>query len=107
MALSDDAKNRLFLAIASREAGDEVTAGVQAGVSAAGQFKYAIAGAIVGTSTSTTTDFGALKAGDYVMQIPATAGNAQFLTVATAGTLPEAGIVGDLYVVLRPFDATA
>tara|TARA_R100000406_G_scaffold81599_1_gene63420 strand:- start:2883 stop:3188 length:306 start_codon:yes stop_codon:yes gene_type:complete len=57
---------------------------------------------IKATATSTTTDFGNLKVGDLVIQIPDSAGNSHYMTVATAGTLPEAAVVDDLYVVLRP-----
>ena len=57
---------------------------------------------IVATAVSTTTDFGALHVGDLVIQIPDAAATMHYMTVATAGTLPEAAIVDDLYVVLRP-----
>jgi hypothetical protein len=55
----------------------------------------------VATSTSTTTDFAALAVGDLVAKIPAVAGNAIFYTVATAGTLPAAAVIGDLYLAFR------
>ena len=56
---------------------------------------------IKATSTSTTTDFGELAVGDYVIQIPDAAATMHYMTVATAGTLPAAAVVDDLYVVLR------
>ena len=56
---------------------------------------------IIATSTSQTTDFGALAVGDYVIHIPATPGNAGFTHVTTAGTLGAAAVVGDLYLVMR------
>lgn len=56
---------------------------------------------IVATNVSTTIDFAALAVGDVVTHIPATAGNANFWVIATAGTLPAAAVVGDLYVVHR------
>lgn len=62
---------------------------------------HGIQAAIVATATSTTTNFGALQVGDIVVHIPATAGNADFTVTATAGTLAEAAVVGDLYVALR------
>lgn len=68
---------------------------------------YTLANAIVATSTSTTVDFGSLQVGDYVAYFPATAGNSRFGTVATAGTLPFAGIVGDLYLVIRKINLDA
>ena len=42
-----------------------------------------------------------LRVGDQVVVVPASAVNSHFVTVATAGTLPEAAVVGSLYVVLR------
>ena len=59
---------------------------------------------IKATSTSTTTDFGDLEVGDYVIQIrPAgSATTIEYLTVVTAGTLPESAVAADLYVVFRP-----
>lgn len=68
---------------------------------------WMIPAAIVATSTSTTTDFAALAVGDKILALPVPAGTpasttgAYFGTVATAGTLPFAAVVGDLYVVLR------
>lgn len=58
---------------------------------------------IVATSTSTTTDFGAIAVGDKVLILPAAAGNSRFVTVAADGTLPVAAVVGSLYVVMRAF----
>ena len=40
-------------------------------------------------NASTTTDFGALEVGDLVIQIPDAAATMHYMTVATAGTLPE------------------
>ena len=60
-----------------------------------------MAAMIIAAHTSTTTDFGALAVGDIVVHIPAVAGNAIFYTVATAGTLPAAAVVGDLYMAWR------
>tara|TARA_R110002051_G_scaffold65300_5_gene118562 strand:- start:571 stop:876 length:306 start_codon:yes stop_codon:yes gene_type:complete len=57
---------------------------------------------IIGTATSTTTDFGALEVGDKVIQIEDAAATSHYMTVATAGTLPEAAVVDDMYIVLRP-----
>jgi ethanolamine utilization protein EutQ (cupin superfamily) len=53
-------------------------------------------------NASTTTDFGALEVGDLVIQIPDAAATMHYMTVATAGTLPETQVVDDLYIVLRP-----
>jgi hypothetical protein len=62
---------------------------------------FFIANVILANSTSTTTNFGSLVVGDRVLILPATAGNAQFVTCATAGTLPQSAVSGSLYVVLR------
>lgn len=70
---------------------------------------HRIAAMIVATSTSQTTDFGALAVGDLVVMIPATAGNADFIgPIATAGTLGQAAVVGNLYMAFRAqnLDAT-
>jgi hypothetical protein len=55
----------------------------------------------VATNVSQTVDFAALAVGDKVVHIPAVAGNADFTTCATAGTLAVAAVVGDLYIALR------
>jgi hypothetical protein len=68
---------------------------------------FSIPAAIIATSTSTTTDFGALAVGDLLVHIPAVAGNADFETVAAAGTKPSAAVVGDLYVALRAVNLDA
>lgn len=57
---------------------------------------------IIATSTSQTTDFGSLKVGDIVVIILPAAGNAQFVSISTAGDLGQAAVVGQLYIVLTP-----
>jgi hypothetical protein len=101
MALNADTKYRTTIALADKTAGADLSTAVEAGQAVAAQTARTIAVAIVATSTSTTTDFHSLKVGDKVVHIGATAGNANFLVVATAGTLPAAAVVGDLYLVLR------
>lgn len=70
-------------------------------------YPLVVAGLIVATATSTTTDFGSLLVGDKILVVPVAAGTpanttgTYFLTCATAGTLPAAAVVGNLYVVLR------
>lgn len=92
--LSLDTSKRIITALAGATSGNEL-------ITAVNNSGWGIPAAIVAAHVSTTTDFAALKAQDLVLHIPATAGNAAFFTVATAGTLPAAAIVGDLYVVLR------
>lgn len=71
------------------------------------QIARTAAACIIATATSTTTDFASLAVGDLLVHIPATAGNAAFETVATAGTKPSAAVVGDLYIALRAKSALA
>lgn len=107
MALSDKLTKRLMHAVTDQALGGELVDAVNKGAAQAAQDAFCIPALIVATSTSTTTDFAALKVGDKVVHIPATAGSADFTTVATAGTLAEAAVVGDLYIVLRAFVADA
>ncbi len=104
MALSNQATKNIMSAVASQEFGNSVVDGVNAGLLAS----HVIANLITATNVSTTIDFvGKLAVGDKVVMIPAVAGNSIFYTVATAGTLPAAAIVGNLYVVIRAKDAAS
>jgi len=107
--LSSNALKRLQHALADQAAGREVADAVNKGSAAAQSATSgsSIAAVIVATSVSTTTDFGALKAGDKLVHIPAVAGNADFESVVTAGTKPSAAVVGDLYIALRAWSAPA
>lgn len=107
MALSSDAAKRLLISVTSKTAGNEIVDALNVALAGGAQDLFAIPALIVATATSTTTDFAALAVGDKVAILPATAGNAQFVTVATAGTLPQAAVVGSLYVVIRAFVAPA
>lgn len=107
MALSSDTIFRACIALAKQDAGNELASAVNQGLAQAAQDLVCIPAAIVAAHTSTTTDFAALQVGDFVVHVGATAGNAQFLTVATAGTLPVAAVIGDLYLVLRAFVSPA
>lgn len=99
--LSDDAVKRLMIGLASADAGNEVATVLQNAKTVSGQSGWSLAAVIVATNVSQTVDFGALAVGDKVVQIPAVAGNSVFTTVAVAGTLPVAAVVGNLYVALR------
>jgi hypothetical protein len=57
---------------------------------------------VVATTADTTTDFGNVNAGDFVVHIPATPGNAEFGIAPSAGTSPFTAVVGDLYITFRP-----
>lgn len=98
MALSTQFVKNIMSAVVSQELGNLVADGVNAGLLAS----HVIANVITATNVSTTIDFvGKLSVGDKVVMIPAVAGNSIFYTVATAGTLPAAAVVGNLYVVIR------
>lgn len=101
MSLSDNASRRLMLAVGDKVSGQEIVDAVNKGQASATQSLLAVVAAIIATSTSTTTDFASLAAGDLVLVLPATAGNGKFGTVVTAGTLPFAAVIGSFYTVLR------
>jgi hypothetical protein len=101
MALSSDAVKRLMIATASADVGNEVATAINKGAAVAAQNLVCLVGAIVATSVSQTVDFGVLKVGDKVVMIPATAGNADFISPSVAGDLGQAAVVGNLYLVLR------
>jgi len=101
--LSPDAINRLMIALSKKEAGQEAANAINLGSTSAIADNFPSPAVIVATSVSTTTNFGALQVGDFVVHIPAVAGNSQFGTVAVAGTLPFAAVVNDLYIVFRLF----
>lgn len=86
------AQKVLRSALANKRVADKVTAALSG---------WSTPAMIVATNVSTTIDFAALQVGDIVLHIPAVAGNSNFLQVATAGTLPAAAVVGDLYEVRR------
>lgn len=93
MILSTKTKRVLEVALANRAAKNEVLGALGS---------HAVAAVVIATSTSQTTDFGALKAGDIVVRVKAGAtGGALFDTVLVDGTNPSAAVVGDLYVALR------
>lgn len=94
MPLSTFTGKRLIESLTSKTAGNEVGGILN-------NSTWGTPAIIVATAVSSTTDFGALAVGDFVVHIPATAGNAAFTKVATAGTLPVAAVVGDLYIVIR------
>ena len=99
--LSDDASDSLAIALTSAARANEVADKLNKAQAMWDQSAKAMAAAIIATSTSTTTDFAALKVGDLLIHIGAAAGNASFESVATAGTKPSAAVVGDLYIALR------
>lgn len=111
--LSAELCKRLAQAVTSRELGQELIDAIQEGstamdaISAGGAFQV-IAGLIIATNVSQTIDFAILKVGDQVLMIPATAGSAdQIGPIATAGTLGQAAVVGNAYLVLRQLTAPA
>lgn len=101
--LSNDAVNRLMVGLGSAAAGKEVATAINQN----SQHAVAIAALVIATSTSQTTDFGVLKVGDQVLMVPATAGSADLITITVVGTLGQAAVVGNAYLVLRAFDTVA
>lgn len=103
MALSAQLVTNLLSAVCSQDLGNELAKAVGNGDAVAQVTGWTCPKLIVATNVSQTIDFGSLLVGDKVLILPATAGNAQFVTIATAGTLGQAAVVGSLYVVLRAF----
>lgn len=106
-ALTTAEIKRLIAATTNAEVANRITAVINSGGAVAAQTGWTVAAHIIATSTSTTTDFGALVVGDIVVMTPAAAGNSIFYTVVTAATLPAAGIVGNLYTVRRAYTLPA
>jgi hypothetical protein len=92
--ISLGAAKRVVTALAKQEDGNEI-------LSAINNMAWGCPAMIIAAHVSSTTDFSALKIGDIVIHIPATAGNSSFSQIVTTGTLPVAAVVGDLYVVKR------
>lgn len=100
-ALAENTVKSLILALTDAGRGNEVAVKLNQIDVLAGLTTRTIAATIIATNVSQTIDFGSLIVGDHVVIVPAAAGNAQFVTIATAGTLGQAAVVGSLYVVLR------
>lgn len=101
--LSEKAVKHLIHGLGSKAVGNEVATAINNGNALAGASFQAIAALIIATNVSQTIDFGALKVGDQVLMIPAVAGSADLITITTAGTLGQAAVVGNAYLVLRAF----
>jgi hypothetical protein len=106
-ALSEDARRRVIHAIGDRAIGADIVDKLNAGDAGASQDLFPTRNVIVATNVSATIDFASLAVGDRILILPAAAGNSQFVTCAVAGTLPQAAVVGSLYVVLRAFAPAA
>ena len=100
MTIAANTTRKLITALADKDAANEIVTALNTSVVAYLTGSY-VPAVITATAISATTDFGALVVGDKVVVVPAVAGNVIFYTVATAGTLPAAAVVGSLYVVLR------
>lgn len=111
--LSAELSKRLAQAVTDRGLGEELITAIQRGATAAEALTNAgtcwvIAGVIIATSVSQTVDFGILKVGDQVAMIPATAGSAdQIGPIAVAGTLGQAAVIGNMYLVTRAITVPA
>lgn len=118
MALSTNTILRLMAGLGDKSAGQEVANALNGLHLMTGQISSAPGATftppsfgampvllVVATSVSTTVNFSSLAVGDQVLILPAVAGNAMFVTCAVAGTLPQAAVVGSLYLALRSFAA--
>lgn len=102
MAISSNSAKALAHAVGSKSVANELVDAMNKGSAAPVASPVAVVAAIVATAVSQTTDFGALLVGDKVAMIPATAGNADFISISVAGDLGQAAVVGNMYIVLRP-----
>ena len=109
MALSTATLKALMTSMANTSAAEELVNAVNDGKATAdalvAQSAMMVAAVIVATDVSQTTDFGDLLTGDKVIMIPATAGNADLITIATDGDLGQAAVVGNIYIAFRAFSA--
>lgn len=105
--LSDNLVKRLMHALTDQTLAKELVDAVNQHDAHLTQSAKMVIAAIVATNVSQTIDFAALKIGDQVLMIPATAGNADLITITVAGDLGQAAVVGNIYVVLRAFVAPA
>jgi hypothetical protein len=101
MALSQDTLNRLCIALGSATAGNELATALNKADALRSQTGKVLVATIVATNVSQTVDFGVLAVNDLVCMIPATPGNADLITISTAGTLGQAAVVGNIYQVFR------
>lgn len=108
MPLSAATVKALGVALAGQAAAQEVGIALNKADAMATQDPVCLAAMIVATNVSQTIDFGALAVGDRVMMIPTVAGNAQSIgPIAVAGTLGQAAVVGNTYLVLRTLSLPA
>ena len=111
--LSTDLQKRLITAVGSKELAQELINAIHLSLAdsatlAPSQTFWVIANLIIATSVSQTVDFASLAVGDQVLMIPAAAGSAdQIGPIAVAGTLGQAAVVGNAYLVMRQFTAPA
>lgn len=105
MALTAEQTKILISAVTDTTIGNTIANAVNSAEAVVAQSALVIPAAIVATAVSQTTDFAALRVGDKVLMIPATAGNADLITIGTAGTLGQAAVIGNIYVVLRAYSA--
>lgn len=107
MALSANAVKRLMVALGDAAVGREVADAIdQANAprqsATPGVTNREPVDLIVATNVSQTVDFASLKVGDYVMMVPAVAGNSDLIgPIAVAGDLGQAAVVGNAYQVWR------
>lgn len=101
MSLSTDQVKSLMIALTSADRGNAVADAINGGIDLAAQSAFSVPLCKVATNVSQTVDFGALAVGDLVAIVPAALGTSMFVTVATAGDLGQAAVVGSLYIAFR------
>ena len=100
--LTTQTVKNLMSATLGQNEGNDVDTKLNQGDALASGVTHKLVAAIVATNVSQTIDFGVLAVGDMVAMIPATAGSADAIgPVAVAGTLGQAAVVGNLYLVTR------
>jgi hypothetical protein len=101
--LSAAAVKSVAIALANKPAAEELCVAANNGDALGRASGMAVVACIIATNVSQTVDFAALAVGDQVLMIPAVAGSSVRITIATAGNLGQAAVVGNAYLVLRAF----
>lgn len=101
MSLTTDQVKSLMIALTSQDRGNAVADAINGGIDLASQSAFSVPLCKLATNVSQTVDFGALAVGDIVVHVLVIGNLVTFRTVATAGTLGEAAVVGDLYIAFR------
>jgi hypothetical protein len=82
MAISTDSTKRLLIALADKDAGNEVATAINSANVLQSTLTWDIVKAKVATASDQTTDFAFLQLGDKIVHFPVVAGNMDFSTCA-------------------------